>query len=129
MGQPRCFEALNVVSGAVLGRHYKRRRRVEFLDFMNGVAAAHPQREIHVVLDNLSTRKPTRDMWLKRHKNVHFHDTPTHASWLKPYRNLVLDPIHAVAQRRVLQQPQRTHRPHRRLHRTIQSNRKALPLD
>jgi DDE superfamily endonuclease len=21
-------------------------------------------------------------MWLKRHKNVHFHSTPTHASWL-----------------------------------------------
>jgi transposase len=21
-------------------------------------------------------------MWLKRHKNVHFHYTPTHASWL-----------------------------------------------
>jgi transposase len=25
---------------------------------------------------------PRRDMWLKRHKNVHFHFTPTHASWL-----------------------------------------------
>jgi hypothetical protein len=21
-------------------------------------------------------------MWLKRHKNIHFHYTPTHASWL-----------------------------------------------
>jgi hypothetical protein len=30
----------------------------------------------------LSTHKPKRDMWLKRHKNVHFHFTPTHASWL-----------------------------------------------
>jgi len=35
-----------------------------------------------VVLDNLSTHKPSRDMWLPRHKNVHFHHTPTHASWL-----------------------------------------------
>ena len=26
--------------------------------------------------------KPTRDMWLKRHKTVHLHYTPTHASWL-----------------------------------------------
>jgi transposase len=73
---------LNVASGEVVGRHYKRRRRVEFLDFMNRVVAAHREREIHVVLDNLSTHKPTRDMWLKRHKNVHFHYTPTHASWL-----------------------------------------------
>src|SRR5690349_1878677 len=47
---------------------------------MNRVIAAYPEREIHVVLDNLSTHKPVRDMWLKRHKNVHFHYTPTHAS-------------------------------------------------
>ena len=25
---------------------------------------------------------PKRDRWLARHKNVHFHFTPTHASWL-----------------------------------------------
>jgi len=41
-----------------------------------------PAREIHVVLDNLSTHKPKRDMWLKRHRNVRFHYTPTHSSWL-----------------------------------------------
>lgn len=35
-----------------------------------------------MILDNLSTHKPKRDMWLKRHGNVHFHYTPTHASWL-----------------------------------------------
>jgi transposase len=49
---------------------------------MNRVIAAYPEREIHVVLDNLSTHKPNRDIWLKRHKNVHLHYTPTHASWL-----------------------------------------------
>ena len=49
---------------------------------MNQVVAAYPEREIHVVLDNLSTHKPKRDMWLARHKNVRFHYTPTHASWL-----------------------------------------------
>jgi transposase len=81
-GTTTLFAALNVGSGEVLGRHYKRRRRVEFLDFMNRVVAAYPERKIHVVLDNLSTHKPKRDLWLKRHKNVHFHYTPTHASWL-----------------------------------------------
>ena len=30
----------------------------------------------------ISPLKPNRDMWLKRHKNVHLHYTPTHASWL-----------------------------------------------
>jgi transposase len=69
-------------SGKVVGRHYKRQRRVEFLDFMNKLVADHPDREIHILLDNLSTHKPKRDMWLKRHKNMHFHFTPTHASWL-----------------------------------------------
>lgn len=81
-GTTTLFAALDLASGAVVGRHYKRRRRVEFLDFMNKVVAAYPEREIHVVLDNLSTHKPKRDMWLKRHKNVHFHYTPTHASWM-----------------------------------------------
>ena len=81
-GTTTLFAALDLASGAVVGRHYKRRRRVEFLDFMNKVVAAYPEREIHVVLDNLSTHKPKRDMWLKRNKNVRFHYTPTHASWL-----------------------------------------------
>jgi transposase len=81
-GTTTLFAALDLASGEVVGRHYNRRRRVEFLDFMNQVVAAYPGREIHVVLDNLSTHKPKRDMWLKRHKNVHFHYTPTHASWL-----------------------------------------------
>ena len=81
-GTTTLFAALDVARGEVVARHYKRRRRVEFLDFMNTVVAAYPEREIHVVLDNLSTHKPKRDMWLKRHKTVHFHYTPTHASWL-----------------------------------------------
>ena len=49
---------------------------------MNAVVADYPDQEIHVVLDNLRTHKPKRDQWLARHKNVHFHFTPTHASWL-----------------------------------------------
>jgi transposase len=81
-GTTTLFAALDLASGKVVGRHYKRRRRIEFLNFMNHVIASHPEREIHVVLDNLSTHKPKRDMWLKRHKNVHFHYTPTHSSWL-----------------------------------------------
>jgi hypothetical protein len=50
-----------------------RRRRIEFLDFMNCIAAAYPDRELHVILDNLSTHKPKRDQWRARHRNVHFH--------------------------------------------------------
>jgi hypothetical protein len=38
--------------------------------------------DIHVILDKRSTHKPKDDQWLARHKSVHFHYTPTHASWL-----------------------------------------------
>src|SRR5271165_4770184 len=76
------FAALAVTTGLVKAGHYQRRRRVEFLDFMNGICSAYPQQQIHVILDNLNTHKPKHDRWLQRHKNVHFHYTPTHASWL-----------------------------------------------
>jgi transposase len=81
-GTTTLFATFNVASGEVVGRHYQRRRRIEFLDFMNRIVAQHPGKEIHVILDNLSTHKPKRDIWLTRHPNVHFHYTPTHASWL-----------------------------------------------
>jgi len=81
-GTTTLFTALETATGRVIAGHYQRRRRVEFLDFMNRVVDANPDREIYVILDNLNTHKPKRDMWLARHKNVHFHYTPTHASWL-----------------------------------------------
>jgi transposase len=81
-GTTTLFAALNVMTSKVLTKHTKRRRRIEFLSFMNEVVAENPDREIHVILDNLSTHKPKRDRWLQQHPNVHFHFTPTHASWL-----------------------------------------------
>ena len=62
--------------------HVANRRRREFLDFMNGVVAAHPEREIHVAPDNLNTHRPKNDRWLKWRPRVKFHYTPTHSSWL-----------------------------------------------
>src|SRR5664279_896222 len=81
-GTTTLFAALDVLSGTVKTGHYKRRRRREFLHFMNEIVADHPGREIHVVLDNLNTHKPKCDRWLQRHPNVHFHFTPTYSSWL-----------------------------------------------
>jgi transposase len=81
-GTTTLFAALEVATGLVKTGHFKRRRRVEFLTFMNQVVADYPEREIHVILDNLNTHKPKRDLWLARHPQVHFHFTPTHASWL-----------------------------------------------
>ena len=81
-GTSTLFAALTVATGQVQAGHYQRRRRVEFLDFMNQVVAAHPDRDLHVILDNLSTHKPKDDAWLRAHPRVTLHFTPTHASWL-----------------------------------------------
>jgi len=81
-GTTTLFAALEVTTGLVKTAHYKRRRRREFLDFMNEIVAESPNREIHVVLDNLNTHKPKEDRWLKRHPQVRFHFTPTYSSWL-----------------------------------------------
>jgi hypothetical protein len=58
-GTTTLFAAFDVGSGAVMGLHCKR-RRIEFLDFMNRVVAQHQGKEIHVILKNLSTHKPKR---------------------------------------------------------------------
>jgi transposase len=81
-GTTTLFAALEVATGQIKAKHTRRRRRAEFLNFMNEVVADYPDHQIHVVLDNLRTHKPKRDGWRARHKNVHFHFTPTHASWL-----------------------------------------------
>lgn len=81
-GTTTLFAALEVATGLVRIGHYPRRRRREFLDFMNSIVAYYPDTELHVILDNLNIHKPKHDRWLSRHPNVHFHYTPTHASWL-----------------------------------------------
>lgn len=81
-GTTTLFAALEISTGQVKTAHYRRRRRREFLEFMNEIVAAHPHRDIHVVLDNLNTHKPKDDRWLKRHPKIHLHFTPTYSSWL-----------------------------------------------
>jgi transposase len=44
---------------------------------------AYPRQPLHVVLDNSSTHSTAEvDAWLDRHPRVHFHFTPTSASWM-----------------------------------------------
>jgi len=81
-GTTTLFAALEVATGLAHTSHYPHRRRREFLDFMNQNVALHPDKELHVVLDNLNTHKPKHDRWLARHTSAHFHYIPTHASWL-----------------------------------------------
>jgi transposase len=48
-GTTTLFAALNVASGLVHAGHYRRRRRREFLDFMNELISRYPDKELHVV--------------------------------------------------------------------------------
>jgi transposase len=80
-GTSTLFAAFEVATGKVKAAHKKRRRRKEFLDFMDEVVAAYPKSRLEVVLDNLNTHKKNEE-WLARHPKVKFHYTPTRASWL-----------------------------------------------
>ncbi len=71
-GTTTLFAALEVATGLAHIGHYRRRRRREFLDFIDRIVAHYPDRELHVVLDNLNTHKPKHDRWLARHPHVHF---------------------------------------------------------
>jgi len=81
-GTTTLFAALDIVTGQVRTAHHPRRRRREFLDFMNELVAEFPEQELHIILDNLNTHKPKRDRWLRVHPRVHVHYTPTYSSWL-----------------------------------------------
>lgn len=82
-GTVSLFAALEVPSGKVLGRCAPRHTSAEFVEFLNQATAGHRQKTIHVILDNLAVHKtPLVRAWQKQHPNVHFHFTPTYASWL-----------------------------------------------
>ena len=81
-GTLNLFAALSVATGEVKTAITQRKRREEFLQFMDQmVEETLPEQELHVILDNYCTHKKC-DAWLAQHPNVHFHFTPTSASWL-----------------------------------------------
>ncbi len=58
------------------------KKRTDFHAFLDDIVEEYsPDQELHVVFDNYGTHKKN-DEWLERHNNVHFHCTPTSASWL-----------------------------------------------
>src|SRR5207237_35579 len=73
-GTSTLFAAFEVATGKIKAAHKKRRRRKEFLDFMDEVVAAYPKRRLKVILDNLNTHKKNEE-WLARHPTVKFHYT------------------------------------------------------
>jgi len=85
-GTTSLFAALDVATGAVIGRCYRRHRQQEFVKFLAAIDAAVPAADgvtVHLVLDNYGTHKAPRvRRWLARHPRFVVHFTPTGGSWL-----------------------------------------------
>lgn len=83
-GTTSLFAALDVATGAVIGKCYKRHRATEFLDFLKQIDSAMPEGpDVHLVMDNYATHKtPKIKAWLARRPHWHVHFTPTSASWI-----------------------------------------------
>jgi transposase len=82
-GTTSLYAALEIATGEVTGSCYPQHTHQEFLAFLNSLVRAFPRKPLHVVLDNSSTHStPEVKAWLARHPRVHFHFTPTSASWM-----------------------------------------------
>lgn len=82
-GTASLLASLEVHSGEVRGKCIKRNDSDTFIAFMKGLLRDYPDQELHVIVDNGSSHrsKKTKD-WAAKQERLHFHYTPTHASWL-----------------------------------------------
>ncbi len=81
-GTLNLFAALEVATGKIKGKVTEAKKRVDFQRFMDDIVSEYASsQQLHVILDNYCTHKKNKD-WLEKHRNVHFHFTPTSASWL-----------------------------------------------
>ena len=83
-GTTTLFSALDVATGRVIGKCFRRHRSKEFVKFLNLIEKSVPSDvDVHLVLDNYATHKTEQvKRWLLRHPRFHLHFTPTHSSWL-----------------------------------------------
>ena len=82
-GTTTLFAALNMATGEVIGKTYRKHRHQEVLRFLREVEkTVHKEQEIHIVLDNYATHKHEKVLaWIERKKRVFLHFIPTSASW------------------------------------------------
>lgn len=83
-GTTSLFAALDIATGAVIGKCYARHRAREFRKFLDAIEAAVPgDLDVHLVMDNYATHKTSLIRnWLAKRPRWHVHLTPTSASWL-----------------------------------------------
>lgn len=83
-GTTSLFAALDIATGAVIAKCYKRHRSKQFLGFLKQIDTRMPKGpDVHLVMDNYATHK-TKEVkaWLARRPHWHVHFTPTSASWI-----------------------------------------------
>jgi len=82
-GTTQLFAALDVAAGQVQAKCQDRHRSEDFLRFLDGVVKHYGRKDIHVVLDNVSSHKSKAvRLWGEAHPRFHFHYIPTYSSWL-----------------------------------------------
>jgi len=82
-GTTSLYAALRIATGQVVGECFPRHRSQEFLAFLRLVERTYRGHDLHLVLDNYGTHNTAQvKRWLDRHPRIHFHFTPTGASWL-----------------------------------------------
>lgn len=83
-GTTSLFAALDVATGAVIGKCFSRHRTEEFVKFLNLIdQSVDAELDVHLIMDNYATHKaPAVVRWLARHPRFKAHFTPTHSSWL-----------------------------------------------
>lgn len=83
-GTTSLFAALDIATGRVIGKTFRRHRAVEFRRFLDEIDQSVPaDLNVHLVMDNYATHKTDAiKRWLLRRPRFHVHFTPTSSSWL-----------------------------------------------
>ena len=85
-GTTSLFSALDVATGPVVGKCYRRHRHQEFVAFLDHIDTTRTRElgtTVRVVMDNYGTHKhPRVREWFVRHPEFVPHFTPTSGSWL-----------------------------------------------
>src|SRR5580698_10450661 len=78
------YAALDVKTGKVHGKTASRHTSADFIGFLTDIVERNrTDKEIHIVLDNLSAHKTQAvQEFLDQNPQVRFHFTPTYSSWL-----------------------------------------------
>jgi len=97
-GTTSLFAALNVATGNVIGKTFRRHRSTEFCKFLGEIEQNVPEDlEVHLVMDNYATHKTAAvKRWLLRRPRFKVHFTPTSSSWLN-----MVESFFSIVSRRV----------------------------